>query len=178
MRFRYLVPLCVFGILAAVMLRQMIGGRDPSVVPTVMIDKSVPQFDLPPVMGGSRGLSSADLAQGRVSIVNVFASWCVPCRAEHPQLETLAKMGVANMYAINYKDQPTDARVFLDRLGDPFKGIGADLKGRVAIDWGVYGVPETYIVSGKGRIVYRHVGPIMPDDIEAKILPAIREASK
>lgn len=176
MRLIYILPLLLFAGLAVMLFDGM--SLNPSIVPTVMIDKPVPTFDLPPVKGEAHGLSSADLAKGRVSIVNIFASWCVPCRAEAPQLAMLAKMNVADLYGINYKDAPGDARHYLDVLGDPFKGIGADLKGRVAIDWGSYGVPETYVINGKGRIVYRHVGPIMTDDIQNKILPAIREASK
>jgi cytochrome c biogenesis protein CcmG/thiol:disulfide interchange protein DsbE len=176
MRPIHILPLLLFAALTAALFVGM--GRNPSIVPTVMINKPVPSFSLPPVRGELRGLSSGDLARGRVSIVNIFASWCVPCRAEHAQLTTLAKSGEADLFAIDYKDAPGDARHYLDVLGDPFKGIGADIKGRVAIDWGSYGVPETYIVNGKGQIIYRHVGPIMPDDIQAKIMPAIREARK
>lgn len=176
MRLIHILPVLLFATLVAALYIGM--GRNPSVVPTVMINRLVPTFDLPPVMGESHGLKSTDLEQGRVSIVNIFASWCVPCRAEQAQLATLAKSGAADIYGINYKDAPGDARHYLDVLGDPYKGIGADVKGRVAIDWGSYGVPETYVINGKGRIIYRHVGPIMPADIEDKIMPAIREARK
>jgi cytochrome c biogenesis protein CcmG/thiol:disulfide interchange protein DsbE len=176
MRLIFLLPLLLFAALTVALYVGM--GRDPSIVPTVMIDKPVPTFNLPPVRGEAHGLSSADLARGRVSVVNIFASWCVPCRAEAPQLDKLAKMNLADVYGINYKDAPGDARHYLDVLGNPYKGIGADIKGRVAIDWGSYGVPETYVINGRGRIVYRHVGPIMNDDLQTKIIPAIREASK
>jgi cytochrome c biogenesis protein CcmG/thiol:disulfide interchange protein DsbE len=176
MRLIHIVPLAFFALLVAALYVGL--GLNPSVVPTVMINKPVPEFDLPPLKGEARGLSSADLAQGRVSIVNIFASWCVPCRAEHAQLDALAKSGVADLYGINYKDAAPDARQYLNALGDPYKGIGADIKGRVAIDWGAYGVPETYVVNGRGRIVYRLIGPIMPDDIKDKLMPAIMEARK
>lgn len=151
--------------------------RDPSVLPSVLIDKEVPTFDLPPLEGADRpGFSSEDL-EGQVSLVNVFASWCVPCRVEHPILVRLAQQGVA-IYGINYKDQPAKARAWLDELGNPFKAIGADTDGRVAIDWGVYGVPETFVVDREGRIVHRHVGPLQARDLERTILPMVAELSE
>ena len=122
------------------------------------------------------GLDSARLA-GKVSLVNVFASWCPPCWTEHPQLMRLASEGVP-IYGINYKDKPEDALGFLDRLGDPYRAIGADTTGRTAIDWGVYGYPETFIVDSGGRIRYKHIGPIMPHDLESRIRPILRRLAQ
>jgi cytochrome c biogenesis protein CcmG/thiol:disulfide interchange protein DsbE len=151
--------------------------RDPSVLPSALIDKEVPAFDLPPLEGaGVPGFSSEDL-RGEVSLVNVFASWCVPCRVEHPIFVRLAEQGVP-IYGINYKDQPAKARAWLDELGNPFRAIGADEDGQVAIDWGVYGVPETFVVDREGRIRHRHVGPVQARDLERVILPMVAELSE
>jgi cytochrome c biogenesis protein CcmG, thiol:disulfide interchange protein DsbE len=148
--------------------------RDPSVLPSALIDREVPAFELPPIEGGEGpGFSSADL-QGQVALVNVFASWCVPCRVEHPLLMALAEQGVA-IYGINYKDPPGQALSWLEELGDPFVKIGADRSGRVAIDWGVYGVPETFVVDREGRIRHKHVGPLMARDLERDLLPLLAE---
>src|SRR5690606_443747 len=116
--------------------------RDPATLPSALLDRPVPAFELPPLPGRDEsGLSAADL-RGEVALVNVFASWCGPCRIEHPLLERLAEQG-AVVHGINYKDDPENARAFLDELGDPYRRIGFDSSGRVGIDWGVYGVPET-----------------------------------
>lgn len=174
----HFAPAAAFAVIAAVFgvyLWQVgPGGKDITQIPSAMIDKPAPDFDLPPIAGRSDGLSTADL-KGKVSLVNVWASWCPPCRAEQPVLMTLAKEGV-RIYGINYKDKPEDARRFLETLGDPFARIGADSKGRVAIDWGVYGYPETFVVDAAGRIRYRHVGPINPGQIDSIIRPMLRKA--
>ena len=171
-RLLYLIPVLLFvgvGIGLAVGLT-----RDPSVLPSALLDKPVPAFELPPIEGrGGEGLSSVDLAGG-VSLVNVFASWCVPCRAEHPLLMALAERGVA-IYGINYKDGPEQASAWLDELGDPFRKIGADRDGRVSIDWGVYGVPETFVIDANGRIRHKFVGPLQPRDLEQTLLPMVAE---
>jgi cytochrome c biogenesis protein CcmG/thiol:disulfide interchange protein DsbE len=148
------------------------GGRN---LPSTLIDKPAPEFELPPLRAGAPGLSSADMKAPGVKLVNIWASWCVPCRIEHPNLTKLAAMGLA-VHGINYKDTDEAAEKFLAELGDPFTLIGADRKGRVGIDWGVYGVPETFIVDGQGRIVYKHIGPIQGSDIAEKILPAVEKA--
>jgi cytochrome c biogenesis protein CcmG, thiol:disulfide interchange protein DsbE len=151
--------------------------RDPSVLPSALIDREVPAFELPPIEGRDEsGFSSADLV-GEVALVNVFASWCVPCRVEHPLLMALAKQGVP-IYGINYKDPPGQALNWLDELGDPFVKIGADRGGRVAIDWGVYGVPETFVIDREGRIRHKHVGPLMARDLERDLLPLLAELSR
>ena len=122
------------------------------------------------------GFANTDLAQGKVSIVNVWASWCTPCAAEHPYLTELAKQSGAPLFGINYKDKADNARRFLGRYGNPFVGVGADTTGRTAIEWGVAGVPETFIVDATGRIAYKHVGPISPEVMERDLLPAIKKA--
>jgi cytochrome c biogenesis protein CcmG/thiol:disulfide interchange protein DsbE len=133
----------------------------------------VPQFSLPPVKGRTLGLSSADLV-GEVSLVNVFASWCVACREEHPLFMQLKAGGDVPIHGLNYKDQPDNAARWLNVLGDPYTRTGADRDGRVAIDWGVYGVPETFVITKDGRIAHKHIGPITPKDIEQTILPLVR----
>ena len=144
-------------------------------LPSALIGRPVPEFDLAGLREGAPGLSAADLKAPGVKLVNIWASWCAPCRAEHPQLMALADTGVP-LHGINYKDEPGAATAFLDELGDPYDLIGADKTGRTGIDFGVYGVPETFVIDGEGRIVYRHVGPIMARDIERYIAPAIEEA--
>ena len=141
-----------------------------------MIDKPVPEFDLAPIEGRKLGLKSGDLKSG-LSLVNVWASWCPPCRVEHPFLMTLAEKGVT-IYGINYRDKPADALRFLRNLGDPYTRIGADTTGRVSIDWGIYGYPETFLVDQTGRIRYRHVGPISSEAIEDVFNPLMDQISK
>ncbi|MGH6917586.1 MAG: DsbE family thiol:disulfide interchange protein [Geminicoccaceae bacterium] len=172
-RLLYLIPVVVFG---AVGIGLAVGlTRDPGALPSALIDRPVPEFRLPGLDGrdGGGGLSSADL-KGRVSLVNVFASWCVPCRVEHPVLMRLAEEGVP-IFGINYKDPPDQAKAWLAELGDPFEKIGADRNGRVGIEWGVYGVPETFVIDAKGRIRHRHVGPIQARDLEQTLLPILAE---
>ncbi len=174
-RLLFILPLVLFVVLAGyfgVRLRQ-VGDTPPNILPSAMIDKPAPAFDLAPLIEGKPGLKTADLQGKGPHLVNIFASWCGPCRVEHPLLMRLAAEGVP-LVGINYKDKPQDATAWLEKLGDPFSAIGVDPTGRTAIDWGVYGVPETYVVDGEGRIRYRHVGPIMPQDLEEKIMPLLR----
>ena len=151
--------------------------RDPVVIPSVLIGKPVPLFDLPPVQGRMLGLSTRDL-EGEVTLVNVFASWCVACRAEHPLFMRLMAEGVVPIHGLNYKDRPQDAAKWLDDLGDPYTRTGADLNGRVAIDWGVYGVPETFVVNRQGRIAFKQVGPVTPEILKLKILPLVERLQR
>lgn len=146
--------------------------RNRDTLPSPLIGKPVPVFTLPPVQGRSLGLSSSDL-KGGVSLVNVFASWCVACREEHPVLMRLAAQRTVAIHGLNYKDKPDDAERWLDAMGDPYTRTGADLDGRVAIDWGVYGVPETFVVDARGRIAFKQVGPITPEILERTILPLV-----
>ena len=147
--------------------------RNPQEIPSALIGKPVPEFSLPPVQGRTLGLSSADL-QGEVSLVNVFASWCTACRYEHPLFMQLEEDGVVPIHGLNYKDRPEDAAKWLDDLGDPYTRTGADLDGRVGIEWGVYGVPETFVISKDGVIVHKHIGPVSAKDLEETILPSSR----
>ena len=176
----YLIPVALFLALAAIFGRNLytegVEGRQASDLPSALIDQPAPDFDLPPIAGNGRGFKRADL-DGKVSLVNVWASWCGPCRQEQPVLMRLARMGVT-IWGINYKDRPEDAKRFLDELGNPFKAIGADHTGRTSIDWGVYGYPETFVVDAGGRIRYRHVGPIQGRDLEEKILPLLKRFGK
>lgn len=147
--------------------------RNPREIPSALVGKPVPAFDLPAVEGRTAGLSSTDLA-GEVSLVNVFASWCTACREEHPLFMVLKAEGAVPIHGLNYKDKPADAAEWLDKLGDPYTRTGADRDGRVAIDWGVYGVPETFVVSAEGRIVHKHIGPLTSRDLDKTILPLVR----
>ena len=148
-------------------------GRDPKLVLSPLIGKPVPDFALPPVKGRTLGLSSSNL-QGEVSLVNVFASWCVACREEHPVFMQLAKGGTVPIHGLNYKDSSDDAARWLNTLGDPYTRTGADLNGRVGIDWGVYGLPETFVIAMDGRIAHKQIGPISPESWEGTTLPLIR----
>ena len=166
------VPLLAFLAMAALLgVGLTLKPRD---VPSPLIGKPVPAFNLPAVKGRTLGLSSADLV-GKVSLVNVFASWCVACRDEHPLLMDLRRKGILPIHGLNYKDRPSDAQAWLDELGDPYTRTGADISGRAAIDWGVYGVPETFLIDRKGRIVYKQIGPITPKVLNETLLPMIRK---
>lgn len=170
-----LLPLVALVGLLAVFATQM--GRDTSFVPSVLIDKPVPQFDLPAVEGlGQPGFATATLSGDGVTVVNVFASWCVPCRAEHPLLMQLAERDDIALFGINYDDPAENARAFLDELGNPYDRIGADRTRRVGIEWGVYGVPETFVVDATGTIRYKHTGPLTEESFENRLLPAIAAA--
>lgn len=171
-RLRYLAPLVVFVVLAVVLGVGL--TLDPRKIPSPLIGKPVPEFSLPPVKGRIAGLASTDL-KGEVSLVNVFASWCVSCREEHPLFMDLRKRGVVPLHGLNYKDKPDDAARWLDELGDPYTRTGADLAGRVAIDWGVYGVPETFVVDRDGRIAYKHIGPVTPRVMSETLMPLIEK---
>jgi DsbE subfamily thiol:disulfide oxidoreductase len=173
------LPVLIFLVLASffgyrlVMIGQ---GDSPSAIPSVMIDKPAPQFDLPPLYDGKAGLSSAGL-QGKVTLVNFFASWCIPCRAEHPLLAGLTGKGFV-LVGVNYKDKPEDAKAWLDRLGDPYDVLVADRQGQTGIDFGVYGVPESYLIDKQGRIRFKQTGPFTPETIEKDLLPRVAELNK
>jgi cytochrome c biogenesis protein CcmG/thiol:disulfide interchange protein DsbE len=176
-RLVFLLPLAAFVALAAVFLIRLEAGGDPEAIPSVLIGKPAPSFDLPPLDGmtGVPGLKTADLA-GKVTVLNIFASWCAPCRQEHPQLEALAGDGRIRLVAINYKDVDENARRFLGEMGNPFAAIGTDRPGRTAIDWGVYGVPETFIIGRDGTIRYKFVGAIDPESLASVVRPEIGKA--
>ena len=175
-----LIPLLGFLALAALFMIRLSAG-DPSQIPSALIGRPAPATDLPPVAGLVRdgtpvpGLDPAAF-QGAVSVLNVWASWCVPCHDEAPLLVKLAQDKRIRVVGINYKDQAENARRFLGRYGDPYAANGADENGRAAIEWGVYGVPETFVVGRDAHIAYKLVGPITPDNIDAVLKPEIEKA--
>jgi cytochrome c biogenesis protein CcmG, thiol:disulfide interchange protein DsbE len=174
-------PLAVFCALAALFALALRSG-DPSRLPSALIGKPAPQMTLaalPDLVNGSRpvpGFASDEL-KGHASVVNFWASWCEPCEQEHPLLLALQARGVL-LYGVNYKDQASVARRFLDRHGNPFAAVGVDGSGRAGIEWGVYGMPETFVVDAKGLIVYKHIGPITAETLESKLMPAIAAAGR
>ncbi len=167
----YIIPLVLFGGLILALGWGL--TNDPQNIPSPLIGKSVPLFQLPPVKGRALGLADTDL-KGTVSLVNVFASWCTACELEHPLLMDLAASGAVPIHGLNYKDRPVDASAWLDKLGDPYTRTGADVSGRVGINWGVYGVPETFVIGPDGHIAYKHVGPLTPETIQNTILPLVQ----
>ena len=175
-----LLPLAAFLALAALFLYQL-GSGDPSRLPSALIGRPAPPTDLPPLTGLERdgkmlpGLSNAAF-QGELTLVNVWASWCVPCADEVPFLEKLSKDKRIKLVGINYKDPPDNARRFLNRYGNPFVAVGVDASGRTSIDWGVYGVPETYLIGRDGTIAYKLVGPITAENLAKVLTPEIEKA--
>jgi cytochrome c biogenesis protein CcmG/thiol:disulfide interchange protein DsbE len=170
-RLRFLVPIAV--LVALVVTFAWALNRDPNTIPSALIGQRVPQFALPAVQGRTLSLSSADLI-GEVSLVNVFASWCVACREEHPVFMQIKAENLVPIHGLNYKDRPDDAARWLNTKGDPYTRTGSDLNGRVAIDWGVYGVPETFVITKDGHIAHKHIGAVTPKDLEETLLPLIR----
>jgi cytochrome c biogenesis protein CcmG, thiol:disulfide interchange protein DsbE len=174
------IPLVAFLALAALFMLRL-GAGDPSRIPSALIGHPAPATTLPPLPGLERdgkpvpGLDSAEL-KGEVTVLNVWASWCVPCRDEAPLLLALAADRRIRVVGINYKDQPDNARRFLGRYGNPFVANGTDGNGRAAIEWGVYGVPETFVVGRNGRIAYKLIGPITADNLDQTLKPAIEKA--
>jgi cytochrome c biogenesis protein CcmG/thiol:disulfide interchange protein DsbE len=169
-RLLYLLPAAIFIGLAVLFFVQLVSGRNPAELPSVLVNKPAPTFSLAPLEGlvadgkPVPGFSNEDL-KGRVTIVNVWASWCGPCRQEHPLLVDLAKDPSIRVVGINQKDNPDNARRFLGALGNPYAAVGVDPNGRASIDWGVYGVPETFIVGPDGTIRHKHIGPLTPENI-------------
>lgn len=181
-RFAVILPLAAFLALAALFAVALRGG-DPSRLPSALVGKPVPDFTLGPLEGLLRdgqpvaGFARSDVAAGKVTLVNVWASWCIPCRDEHPLLTELAERRGLTLFGLNYKDNTAAARRFLGANGNPFTAVGVDANGRTAIDFGVYGVPETFVIDGQGRIAYKHVGPLTAESIEQRLMPAIAKAS-
>ena len=177
----FLAPLA-FLLLAGLLFLGLQHGDD-SILPSALIGRPVPQMTLAPLESLLRdgkpvpGLASADFKGGKVTVVNVFASWCVPCRNEHAALMALASSGKARLVAINYKDQAENARRFLGTFGNPYDAVGVDPSGRMAIEWGVYGVPETFIIGKDGMIADKLVGPILDDQRYAELNAAIDKAA-
>lgn len=166
------MPLALFAVIAVFLGIGL--TLNPREIPSPLLGKPVPEFALPPVQGRTLGLASADL-RGEVSLVNVFASWCTACRDEHPLWMRLAAQGAVPLHGLNYKDRPADAAKWLGELGDPYARTGADLNGRVGIDWGVYGVPETFVVDKRGVIRHKIIGAVTPKIMDEKLMPLVRE---
>lgn len=169
-RLAFLIPAALFGVLLVLFSIGL--THDPHLLPSALIDRPAPDFALPGLYDAAKGLSREDLG-GRVTLVNFFASWCAPCREEHQELLALAQRQGITLEGIAYKDKPEDARRFLDGLGNPFRRVAVDRDGRTAIDFGVYGVPETYVVDPSSHIRYRQVGPLTAEDVREKILPLL-----
>jgi cytochrome c biogenesis protein CcmG, thiol:disulfide interchange protein DsbE len=175
-----LIPLALFLALALLFIIRLSSG-DPSRIPSALIGREAPQTNLPPIAGLQQdgkpvpGLDAASF-KGEVTVLNVWASWCVPCHDEAPLLVKLAGDKRIRVAGINYKDQPDNARRFLGRYGNPFAANGVDSNGRASIEWGVYGVPETFIVGRDGLIAYKLIGPITPENLEAVLKPQIEKA--
>ena len=178
-----ILPVALFSALAALFLIGLY-GRPPSTIPSALIGKPAPAFALPAIAELQAsdgkpvpGLVLADLKGRGVTVVNVFASWCVPCRDEHPQLLALSRSGV-RLVGINYKDDPENARRFLGSLGNPYSAVGSDASGRTAVEWGVYGVPESFVVDSEGIIRFKQIGPISPEQLASVVLPQIAAAAR
>lgn len=177
------LPLLLFIGLTIVFLTQLLSNRDPQEIPSALIDQPIPNFDLPALEGITLndkpmpGLKQEDL-KGHVSLVNIWASWCGPCRQEHPILMQLAKDKRFRLVGINYKDKAKNARRFLETLGNPYVAVGADTEGRIGIEWGVYGIPETFIVDRFGCIAYKFIGPLNSNNVKTKLLPIIENTLK
>ena len=170
-----LVPALVFMGLAVFLYRGLY--LRPSEIPSPLIGKPAPTFELPPLPGLPGGLSRADLG-GRVVLVSIFASWCGPCRIEHPLLMGLAERHRIPVYGIAYKDKPEDAKAWLAALGNPYEKIGLDLDGRTGFEWGVYGVPETFVIDRAGNIAHKFIGPLSPESVETELLPLVARLSQ
>jgi cytochrome c biogenesis protein CcmG/thiol:disulfide interchange protein DsbE len=172
---RYLIPLGLFVVLVVFLAIGL--GRDPHEVPSPLINKAAPEFRLPQLKEQSKMFSPADM-RGKVWVMNVWASWCVSCREEHPLLLEYAKSGAVPIYGFNYKDVREDALGWLDELGDPYVLSAADVDGRVAIDFGVYGAPESFVIDQNGMIRYKQIGAITPDVWTKTILPLVQELNR
>ncbi|SIQ78040.1 cytochrome c biogenesis protein CcmG, thiol:disulfide interchange protein DsbE [Rhizobium sp. RU33A] len=178
-RGRYLIaalPLVLFAGLAAVFMTQLQSGRDVSEIPSALIGTKAPVLDLAALEGSELPPLTTAAISGKLTLVNVFASWCVPCRQEHPMLLELSRDPRVNVVGINYKDRNDNALRFLGELGNPYDAIGVDPNGKAAIDWGVYGIPESYLVGADGTILYKKVGPFDPESFQTQLMPAIEKA--
>ncbi len=168
---RFVIPIVVFAVLVVFLGIGL--TLDPRKVPSPFIDKPAPAFSLPALHDGKVSLSPGDFS-GRVWLLNVWASWCVACRAEHEVLKELARENIAPIIGLNYKDRPTDAKNWLRQLGDPYQASAVDADGKAGIDWGVYGVPETFVIDQQGIVRYKHIGPITAEELHDKIIPLVK----
>lgn len=173
--FRYLIPLGIFLVLVVFLAIGL--GRNPHEVPSPLINKAAPTFRLPQLKDPTKTFSAEDM-RGKVWVLNVWASWCISCRDEHPLLLEYARSGAVPIYGLNYKDKAEDAISWLEELGDPYVLSAADLDGRVAIDYGVYGAPETYLIDQNGTIRHKHIGPVTRNVWSEKFLPLVQELNR
>jgi cytochrome c biogenesis protein CcmG/thiol:disulfide interchange protein DsbE len=169
---RFVLPLVAFVLMAGLLGYGL--RLDPKLVPSPLIDKQAPAFSLAMLDQPARKLSTADMV-GQVWILNVWASWCVSCRAEHKVISALARRNLVSVVGLNYKDEPAAAERWLQQFGNPYTTSVMDLDGRVGIDWGVYGVPETFVIGADGLIKYKHIGPVTYESLEQKIIPVLKE---
>lgn len=176
-RFLFLVPVLLIFIFSLWIGGVLASRQGPPELPSALLGKPLPSFALSALSGSPRGIASTDFGK-QPKLLNVFASWCLPCLSEHPVITTLSAEDGIPILAINYKDKADDARAWLDRYGNPYEAIGADPEGRTAIDLGVYGVPETFIIDREGRVRYRHAGPLTPELLVEEIRPLLTELSK
>src|SRR5688500_17069386 len=172
---RYLIPLGLFFVLVVFLANGL--TRDPHTIPSALVNKPAPSFRLPQLKDPAKTFSADDM-RGKVWLLNVWASWCVACRDEHSYLFEYTKSGAAPIVGLNYKDRREDALAWLGELGDPYQLSAVDLDGRVAIDYGVYGAPETYVIDKEGKIQLKHVGPVTPDVWSQKVLPLVRQLNR
>lgn len=172
---RYLLPLGIFAVLVYFLFKGL--SLNPREVPSPLVDKPVPNFSLPKLHAPDQKLSAADL-KGQVWLLNVWGSWCVSCRIEHPLLNEIAKNNIVPIYGLNWKDKREDAIGWLNKFGDPYVASIADIDGRVAIDFGVYGAPETFVIDKQGIIRMKHIGPISAESLQKDILPLIEKLKK
>ncbi len=173
MRLTQILPVIIFAVLIVALGAGL--SLNPKEIPSALIDKPAPEFGMPPLYEGADDFTKNELQKGELAIVNVFASWCVPCIAEHPVLVKLKEEHGYTIHGINYKDRPADAKRFLEQLGNPYTLIGKDRLGRNGIEWGVYGVPETFIIDGSGQIRFKYTGPMNDAILRTEILPVLEE---
>ena len=176
-RWVFIAPIAAFAVLAFFLFRSL-WSPAPDLVPSALLNKPAPRLTLPGLDAQSAAFTPADLAGGHVSVINVFASWCAPCRTETGPLAALARIKGVALYGLTQKDKPEATRAFLDEVGNPFARIARDDDGRASIEWGVYGVPETYVVDGKGVLRFKYVGGLTQVVLEQQVLPAIRNLQK
>ena len=174
-RWVFIAPVAAFAVLAFFLFRSL-WSPAPDIIPSALLNRPAPHLVLPALDGQSAAFTPADLASGHVSVINVFASWCAPCRTETAPLAALARIKGVALYGLTQKDKPEATRAFLDEVGNPFARIARDDDGRASIEWGVYGVPETYVVDGHGIIRLKYVGPLSDAALKREIVPAIKAA--
>jgi cytochrome c biogenesis protein CcmG/thiol:disulfide interchange protein DsbE len=174
-RWLFILPIAGFAVLAYFLFRSL-WAPAPDIIPSALLNKPAPRLILPALDGKTAAFTPADLTAGHVSVINVFASWCAPCRTETSQLAAMSNLPGVALYGLVQKDKPEAARAFLNEVGNPFAKIARDDDGRASIEWGVYGVPETFVVDGKGVVRFKYVGPLTDDVMAREVMPAIADA--